>query len=116
MRKLKDPMIVSLALKAPASSLDLQKFERPLVYLYIYRNKTVEKMQNQDEYRLTAFYTRIPQGIEQSRLANIWHTDDQDIELHGMRIFLGYICKFVLAFRLRFSDFGETITYLLKSH
>ena len=50
MRKLKDPMIVSVALKAPASSLDLRKSEKPLVYLYIYIYKTVEKIQNQGGY------------------------------------------------------------------
>ena len=41
-----------------------------------------------------AFYTLITQGIEYSRLVNMWHTDDQDVELHGMWIVLhGYVYK-----------------------
>ena len=63
MHKPKDPMIVLVVLKAPESSLDLQKSEMPLVYLK--KIKTLLKNANiQGGYKLTAFYTRIPQGIE----------------------------------------------------
>jgi hypothetical protein len=86
-------MIVLVALKVPASSLDLQKSEKPLVYLNLKKLGRFKKCKTKVVVKLTAFYTHIPQGIEQSRLANIWHTDDKDVELHGMGIFLGYVCK-----------------------